>query len=286
MMQLFNRIWLSPRLGRVVFALCIPLIATFIFSPLWVSVASLVLVFAATIYMYVAVLSARYVHRKTVHTTLQSVAANPLSESMLHSWLVLSKDVSRELVKAQTQLATTLQQAEDAAISVGEAVTQIHKGVEKQSAITKTLLVHGSQNSEKPASLADLTLLASKLLTLCASTAHQGIPANATQLKALSKDLMDQLSETQQQLSTLAQTRIESETYSRQAIVALQYQDITSQSLCAIKDGTLQKVLEKHRAMYRASQGDVTPSTDRHVEPTSVAKDTKKSNDPIELFTS
>ncbi len=266
MNNLLARIMRSPRLGLVIMALSAPAMVTIVFAPWWATILSLLTLLGAILFVYAFILSPKYVHiTDSTHPT-QAL-----------------KDTADTLARARTEIREAIDLSTSSALDVGHRLQNLQVNHDAQVHLAQEMmLIAPTGRPEQNGSLSDLAQLSSVLLKqqnqhlrvvvesatslvrqLQINAIDAGHPEEVTAMRSLSdqfqKVLEDDLAATDSMslriskkleevnvtLEALADLSEDTEAQVRDAVMSMQYQDITSQKLTHVEAETLGALLNK-----------------------------------------
>ena len=198
MKSLLRRMKRSPRLGRVLLALSLPVFVTIGFAPLWAVALSIVSILLAAIFMYAEVLSPKFVQSAqsqnsitlakitnakfaqsksepepfaplpsptaaTAITTAATATAT-MNQAQIKHWLSYGNDAVKAISGAQSEIREALRMSTSSALEIGHSVQKMQANHEAQSQLTKNLLEQTENGKSQEPSLADLAAAAAYTL--------------------------------------------------------------------------------------------------------------------------
>jgi hypothetical protein len=192
MNSLLSRIWRSPRLSRILLALCMPALVTIGFAPPWAIGLCLMTVLFSLVFMYAEVLSPKYVQNtgsatqagKTSEPTTTPIApvvdaatkvkVRPLADntkmaatdvpSIVKTWIDFGQDTTTGILSAQSEIREAIRMSTSSAIEVGHCVQHIQANHDAQVLLARNLLDSTESGSAQNLSLADLAAAAAEAL--------------------------------------------------------------------------------------------------------------------------
>jgi hypothetical protein len=195
MNALITRIWRSPRLSRILLALCMPAMVTIGFAPLWAIALCIFTIGLALVFMYAEVLSPKFIQstsgkvpQKTaplstgiaasapmpaspaaVQASAKAAVANPAVSTeavpgLLKAWAEYGHETSATLTSAQSEIREAIRMSTSSAIEVGHCVQQVQSNHDAQVLLASKLLESTESGPEQNQTLADLAGLAAEAL--------------------------------------------------------------------------------------------------------------------------
>ena len=190
---LLKRIWHSPRLSRIILALCMPAMVTIGFAPGWAIALCAGTLLLSIIFMYAEVLSPKFIQQTNNGKT--SVAApaqsevtvkngtikpesikpvaefdpqvNPSTEpvpALLKAWADYGYDTATALAQSQNEIREAIRMSTSSAIEVGHCVQQVQANHDTQVLLARQLLESTESGPEENRTLADLAGMAAEAL--------------------------------------------------------------------------------------------------------------------------
>jgi hypothetical protein len=193
MNPLLSRIWRSPRLSRIVLALCLPAMVTIGFAPGWAIGLCLLTIGLSVIFMYAEVLSPKFI-QSTGASRMRDLSADSVTAPIAHrlprentpeplkidrpmapnnseaapellkAWAEYGHETSSSLSHAQSEIRDAIRMSTSSAIEVGHCVQQVQANHDAQVLLASKLLESTQSGPDQNQTLADLAGVAAEAL--------------------------------------------------------------------------------------------------------------------------
>ena len=192
MKSLLTRMTRSPRLGRVLLAVSLPVFVTIGFAPIWAVGLSLATILLAAIFVYAEVLSPKFIQNSQVQANHTGIRAIPhlsagdstlgsnftksstpdalpsgktlMDQTLLKNWVGYGSDAVKAISGAQSEIREALRMSTNSALEIGHSIQKMQANHEAQSRIAKSLLEQTENGKQQDPSLADLAAAAAYTL--------------------------------------------------------------------------------------------------------------------------
>jgi methyl-accepting chemotaxis protein len=193
MKTLLKRIWRSPRLSRIILALCMPAMVTIGFAPGWAIALCAGTLLLSIVFMYAEVLSPKFIQqmnngKKPITTsaqpevtvkidTIKPEANKPVTEvapqiiasteqvpALLKAWADYGYDTATALAQSQSEIREAIRMSTSSAIEVGHCVQQVQANHDTQVLLARQLLESTESGPDQNRTLADLAAMAADAL--------------------------------------------------------------------------------------------------------------------------
>ena len=167
MKSLLTRMTRSPRLGRVLLAVSLPVFVTIGFAPIWAVGLSLATILLAAIFVYAEVLSPKFIQNSQVQANHTGIRAIPhlsagdstqgsnftksstpdalpsgktlMDQTLLKNWVGYGSDAVKAISGAQSEIREALRMSTNSALEIGHSIQKMQANHEAQSRIAKSL---------------------------------------------------------------------------------------------------------------------------------------------------
>jgi hypothetical protein len=190
---LLKRIWRSPRLSRIILALCMPAMVTIGFAPGWAIALCAGTLLLSIIFMYAEVLSPKFIQQMnnvkisatapaqpevtvkidTIKQELaqpvadvapQAIASTEQVPALLKAWADYGYDTATALSQSQSEIREAIRMSTSSAIEVGHCVQQVQANHDTQVLLARQLLESTESGPDQNRTLADLARMAAEAL--------------------------------------------------------------------------------------------------------------------------
>lgn len=190
---LLKRIWRSPRLSRIVLALCMPAMVTLGFAPGWAIALCAGTLLLSIIFMYAEVLSPKFIQQMGNGKTAAAAPSKPeltvkidsvkpevikqvtnaapqistpveQAPALLKAWADYGYEAATSLAQSQNEIREAIRMSTSSAIEVGHCVQQVQSNHDAQVLLARQLLESTESAPDQNRTLADLAGMAADAL--------------------------------------------------------------------------------------------------------------------------